>query len=130
MTAKQALALIREKEGNLCVRLHRRSDGRLLTADCPVGVRAKLARAGRRVAVAGWVLLGVVSGLLGCVLHLMTIKSFNGRAWPAPPWERQKVMGDMCPPNNGPKGPNVPEDRVAPDGEPAPRFGNEPDAAR
>ncbi len=39
MTAEQALALIREKEGDLCVRLYRRRDGTVLTADCPVGLR-------------------------------------------------------------------------------------------
>jgi len=47
LTAEQAVALIREKEGNLCVRLFRRADGRTLTADCPVGLRARLAQVGR-----------------------------------------------------------------------------------
>jgi hypothetical protein len=38
MSADQAVALIREKEGDLCVRLYRRTDGTVLTGDCPVGV--------------------------------------------------------------------------------------------
>src|SRR3954452_3568783 len=41
MTAAQALDLIRERNGRLCVRLYRRADGRVMTADCPVGVREK-----------------------------------------------------------------------------------------
>jgi hypothetical protein len=39
MTAAEAVALIREKEGELCVRLYRRTDGTVMTADCPVGLR-------------------------------------------------------------------------------------------
>lgn len=47
MTAGDIHALIIEKEGRLCGRLHRRADGTVLTADCPVGrgiVRRKAAR--------------------------------------------------------------------------------------
>lgn len=38
MSADQAVALIREKEGDLCIRLYRRTDGTVLSGDCPVGV--------------------------------------------------------------------------------------------
>jgi hypothetical protein len=38
MSADDAVALIREKEGDLCIRLYRRTDGSVLTSDCPVGV--------------------------------------------------------------------------------------------
>jgi len=41
LTAEEAAALIREREGRLCVQIHRRSDGTVLTADCPVGARAR-----------------------------------------------------------------------------------------
>ena len=37
MTAEQAAALIREKEGKLCARFYRRADGTVLTSDCPLG---------------------------------------------------------------------------------------------
>jgi hypothetical protein len=50
VTRREAEALVKEKEGRLCVRLYRRRDGTALTADCPVGLRALrralLARAG------------------------------------------------------------------------------------
>jgi hypothetical protein len=36
----EAESLIFQKEGRLCVRLYQRSDGTILTKDCPVGVRA------------------------------------------------------------------------------------------
>lgn len=38
MTRDEAERLMREKEGNLCVQLHRRSDGTVITRDCPVGI--------------------------------------------------------------------------------------------
>lgn len=40
LTRPQAEALIREKEGNLCVQFYRRPDGTILTDNCPVGLRA------------------------------------------------------------------------------------------
>jgi hypothetical protein len=40
MTKQQGEALILKTEGRLCVKLYRRADGTILTADCPVGLRA------------------------------------------------------------------------------------------
>src|SRR4029077_18630101 len=40
MSAAEAAALVREKEGRLCVRYYARPDGTMLTRDCPVGFRA------------------------------------------------------------------------------------------
>jgi hypothetical protein len=44
LTSEQAAALIYEREGNLCVRFFRRSDGTLLTSDCPEGARGRRRR--------------------------------------------------------------------------------------
>jgi hypothetical protein len=44
MTREEAEALVAGKEGRLCVRFYRRSDGMVLTADCPVGTRARKVR--------------------------------------------------------------------------------------
>jgi hypothetical protein len=38
MTRLEAQRLITEKEGSLCVQLHRRADGTVLTSDCTVGI--------------------------------------------------------------------------------------------
>jgi hypothetical protein len=56
MTRAEATALIQQTKGRLCLRLFRRSDGKVMTRDCPVGV---LRAARRRIAavVGGWVLL-------------------------------------------------------------------------
>jgi hypothetical protein len=58
MTRRDAEALLKETNGNLCTRLYRRADGTVLTADCPVGLRVKIACVRRRV---GW----AISGALG-----------------------------------------------------------------
>ncbi|HEU4951382.1 MAG TPA: hypothetical protein VFT46_05490 [Holophagaceae bacterium] len=44
MTAAEGLALIREKEGQVCARLWRRADGTVITADCAVGRRLSARR--------------------------------------------------------------------------------------
>ena len=39
LSSDEARALIEKHEGRLCVRFYRRRDGKVLTRDCPVGVR-------------------------------------------------------------------------------------------
>ena len=56
LTAAEAVSLIEQAEGGLCVRLHRRKDGTVLTADCPVGLRHAVRRRLVRLATAGAVL--------------------------------------------------------------------------
>ena len=41
LTSDQARLLLKEKEGRLCVRFWARSDGTVITRDCPIGVRWK-----------------------------------------------------------------------------------------
>ena len=58
MTRRDAEALIKETHGDLCARLYRRVDGTVLTEDCPVGLRVKIARVQRRVR---WAVAGALS---------------------------------------------------------------------
>jgi len=60
LTAIEAAALIERTEGRLCVRLYRRRDGTVLTADCPVGARARVLSRLRRLAVGGLVGLSLL----------------------------------------------------------------------
>jgi len=46
----EAEALLASTEGRLCARLYRRSDGTVITKDCPVGLRALRRRVGRSAA--------------------------------------------------------------------------------
>jgi hypothetical protein len=63
MTRDEAEALVEEKEGQLCVRFYRRTDGTMLTADCPVGVRRKRVRRIAAVAVGAGALAALGAGL-------------------------------------------------------------------
>ena len=69
MQTEEALALIQDMEGDLCVRLYRRADGTVLTQDCPVGLAAKARQKARRF-YAGAIAMGLslmagISGALG-----------------------------------------------------------------
>lgn len=45
MTTAEVTNLITKTEGRICGRIYRRSDGTVLTKDCPLGVRAQVKRA-------------------------------------------------------------------------------------
>jgi hypothetical protein len=44
MTRAEAAALVRERTGELCVRMYKREDGTVMTSDCPVGAKKKRVR--------------------------------------------------------------------------------------
>ena len=105
MSDEEVTALILEKEGNLCVRLYQRSDGTLLTRDCPVGLRAarrKLARAmGAVAACAGMLLTAATFGAAGRMSpwRLRDTQPFARIAnWFAPP-ALPMIAGDICIPD-------------------------------
>lgn len=61
MTETELANLIRDKNGNVCVRLFQRADGTVITRDCPVGLGRKRRRravfgtlAASVMALAGW----------------------------------------------------------------------------
>ena len=90
MTREEAELLMLEKEGNLCIRLYRRTDGTVLTQDCPVGVRKK------RLRLVGVLAIGAsAAAAAGFALPTMT----QGAIRPVPaPIELQAVeMGDIAP---------------------------------
>ena len=60
MSKAEAENLIREKEGNLCVRFYQREDGTILTSNCPVEL--KIVRRPLKWLAAGFVAL-LVSGV-------------------------------------------------------------------
>lgn len=62
MTREEAVRHIREQWGDMCVRLYRRSDGTVITNDCPVG-RAAYQR--RQMAPLLAKIVGTVAALLG-----------------------------------------------------------------
>jgi len=62
LTTAEALDLLRSRSEGICGLLYRRKDGTVITADCPVGKRAALARASRRLVGTAAALLLVFGG--------------------------------------------------------------------
>ena len=102
MSRDEAEALVQDKEGRVCLRLYRRSDGTVITSDCPVGVRRQ--RLGARVwatisgaATSAALLLGLLSGRARADLAVAAVKQ------PAPHTQRPMTMGEPVAPVAPPK---------------------------
>jgi hypothetical protein len=81
LTRPQAEALISRTEGRICARLYRRSDGTVLTKDCPVGLRAFRRRVAGMTAAAVTALLSLSASVLGQpIARTSRTDSFNQRA--------------------------------------------------
>lgn len=66
MTKEEATTLVAGAEGRVCIRLYRRTDGTVLTQDCPTGLRAarqRLHRSIRNIAATTVTLLAGMFGL-------------------------------------------------------------------
>lgn len=104
MTQYDAENLLRVSEGRLCVRYYQRSDGTVLTADCPVGwarVKQRLSAA----AVAAFSMLLALLGTLAAVPFLRkNIETVRGVVLPfAPSVEKRPVlMGNIAMPRPTP----------------------------
>lgn len=103
MTREEAESLLQHQEGRLCVRLLRRTDGTVLTRDCPVGVRAKYKR---RIKAAGWRVAAaavLVVALYGTFTPISVADIRGGaRAMPQPETEKS-------PKGDEPKHPGLPD---------------------
>ncbi len=82
MAAVEAVALIERNEGALCLRLYRRRDGTVLTADCPVG-KTIAARSRLRKVAAGAV-MGLTVMVAGAI-YKVRVAGGSGFQWYPPP---------------------------------------------
>ena len=96
MTRDEVDALIREKEGRLCVRYYQRADGTILLRDCTVGVRR---RRRRRAIAAGIAATLAGAAATGYVVHESeheeavtgALETIQGGIGPMPPQDVQGV---------------------------------------
>lgn len=65
MTRAEAESFIATTEGRICARLFRRPDGKILTKDCPVGLRAVRRRIAKAAGAACTALLSLAASALG-----------------------------------------------------------------
>jgi hypothetical protein len=87
MTRDEAVELIQKTEGRLCIRFYQRKDGTVLTANCPVGVRA----AAKKWVIVASVLLSSAAAL---VIGTMTLRprrltTAELKALPEEEWRRE-----------------------------------------
>jgi hypothetical protein len=111
MTRVEAETLVAEKEGKLCVRFYQRSDGTVLTNDCPVGVRRVRLRQRMWASIAGAatsaaLLLGLFGGRARADLSVGDGKATTQ----AQPQHAAVRAGGLAPPRMG---------KMAVQGEPA-----------
>lgn len=113
MTKEEAENLLVNSEGRLCVRFYRRSDGTVLTQDCPVGWAAFKRRVSKTAAGVASLIFGVFSGLginamfkqkeethtMGTVAYQPTPKQSPKTA----PTPDEFIMGDVAMPTPAPK---------------------------
>jgi len=92
MTRGEAEALIASRVGPLCVRFYRRTDGTVLTADCPVGVER---RRHRRLIIAA---AGAATALTHGALILWATLPADVEQLPAPPPAAAKPVPIATPP--------------------------------
>lgn len=118
MTREEATRLVEQTEGSMCVRLHRRDDGTVLTRDCPTGLAALRRRARLAYARVAALVSVLFAGMLGCTRRdytdpLMGEPTFMGevclpqQALPQQALPQQvlpqkvlpqKLLGRVCPP--------------------------------
>ena len=65
LTRTEAADLLRTTEGRICGRLYRRSDGTVITKDCPVGLRAVRRRVAKVATAAFATLVSLCSAAIG-----------------------------------------------------------------
>jgi hypothetical protein len=74
MARDEAERLLAEREGSICIRLYRRADDTVITADCPVGLRKKRVRRAA-ISVAG---AGVLAASAGGYWHAHAAHALQG----------------------------------------------------
>lgn len=98
MTRREAEELIAAREGRVCVRLHRRADGTVLTRDCPVGVRAVRDSRMRRVRSMIAAATALVAGAFGVEASSSSLDPIMGKMAPVTEETSDTTQGDREPP--------------------------------
>jgi hypothetical protein len=80
MERDEAVQLIRQNEGRICVRLYRRTDGTVITRDCPQGVRLL-----RRKAALGFV---SIWGFAAAMAATLLSRPPSHETWP---WSKFRI---------------------------------------
>lgn len=103
MTRDEAEALMLAAEGRLCVRYFQRSDGTVLTADCPVGWAAVKRRLSNWATAAFSMLFSLIVGVSSAAFFVKVVPQVGKLEIPGTRQvEPQPTMGVMARPNPDP----------------------------
>lgn len=105
MTREEATGIITQAEGRVCVRLYRRTDGTVLTRDCPTGLRAARQRVSRSIRNIAATIVTVAAGMIGLGAR---------QAWAQGESTPRHIMGGLArPERDEPEEPKKNEDTSA-----------------
>ena len=101
MTREEATAFLAERMGRTCVRMFKRTDGTVLTRDCPAGIAAVRSRLVRMVLATVGLFLALGATTLAVFSKSPSIRSFLAQGKLDRLYEQnhtQMVMGEICVP--------------------------------
>jgi hypothetical protein len=101
MSREAAERLVAQREGRLCIRMYRRLDGTVVTADCEGAIKLAAKRVGRFAKAAMAMMLTAALAPLGLSRWLSaapTDKSSTPPVCVTPPQPTRAMMGDMVAP--------------------------------
>ena len=102
MTTAEAVELLANPDGRPCVRLYRRPDGRVLTADCTVGVRTRIWRALlRRAAWAASLFATLFLPACRTATQGLPADAYGGEVGKLPPADSTRGVPSVVPTDNG-----------------------------
>jgi hypothetical protein len=113
MSQHEAEELIAKAEGRLCVRFYQRVDGTVITADCPIGLRALRRTVWRAIgygAGAATLLFAYLAGVISSMTEMPAATNSDGqRQAGLHPFftfqmDKNPVMGLIAPPTASPTG--------------------------
>ncbi len=112
MTKYDAENLLSNSEGSVCVRYFQRSDGTVLTADCPVG----WAKVRQRLSVCTTAIFSLIIALIGGIFSVALVRKNTDvvRRFNIPfvtPTPRPVIMGAIAMPSPSPTPKATPENR-------------------
>ncbi len=103
MTKYDAENLLTVSEGRICVRYFQRSDGTVLTADCPVGWAMVKQRLSVAATAAFSMFLAILGGLTAVSLFRTNIESVRRLVLPFAPKPEPVLMGAIAKPSPSPE---------------------------
>jgi hypothetical protein len=97
MPRDEAEALLAAREGKMCVRLYKRTDGTVITSDCPVGVKRRRRRRAVAGVLGGGMMAASAASLFGAAATMGSPRPANVHEVPEVQGSAVILQGDPAP---------------------------------